>query len=107
MMSLEPQFIFWGKNTQSWCLIWAFMGNLGSVETDVNACREPSTPVDTVLLLVKTQLGREGQKGVARGLFKRRLQTLMLEDAWKARLLGNSLKRKLSLVFYALQSLSF
>ena len=81
MVSNEPQSIIWGQNTQSGdgvgALIWAFMGNLGSVETDVNACREPSTPVDTVLLLVKTQLGREGQKGVARGLFKRHLQTLM------------------------------
>ena len=48
------------------------MGNLGSVETDVNACREPSTPVDTVLLLGKTQ-EEEAKKGVARGVFEKSL----------------------------------
>ena len=39
------------------------------VETDVNACREPSTPVDTVLLLVKT--GGGGQKRGRCGSFQK------------------------------------
>ena len=30
ILNYEPQSIFWGQNTEIWCLIWAFMGNLGS-----------------------------------------------------------------------------
>ena len=47
MLSHKPQSIFWGQNTKSGGdvggLIWAFMGNLGSVGTSVNACIDLTT----------------------------------------------------------------
>ena len=89
-MSNEHQSIFWGQNTQSGggvcALIWTFMGNLGPVETDVNACREPSTPVDAVLLLVKTEGGRErGPKKGALGKLKELTSTRRCRYIYKIR----------------------